>query len=106
MGVKTKLIHAILLRSFLVFLRFGNLPLIQESFACEFLSTFGRPGTEYGKFSNITNTSTITKNKVFVSGLFEDRIQIFDSNGNFVRKFLSLGNEENQNTKGKEGSLC
>jgi len=58
--------------------------------------TFGSKGNKNGQFRNPFQITTNSKGNILVCDFNNNRIQIFDSEGNFISKFGSLGNQNGQ----------
>lgn len=80
----------------------SELPLKSTVFSCSsILRTIGTRGNSSGTFQNPTYLCTDRMGRILVSDSGNDRIQIFDSAGNFVKQFggfgVSLDEPESEN---------
>lgn len=57
----------------------------------EFISQFGRRGTEPGEFNFPTHVSVDDRNQIYVTDSLNHRVQVFTADGKFVRAFGSAG---------------
>jgi len=58
--------------------------------------TFGSEGNENGQFNGLREVTTDLSGNIIICDFSNNRIQIFDSNGNFISKFGTKGNGNGQ----------
>ena len=66
-------------------------PMTASALEYQFLFKFGSGGTGYGEFNYPAGVAVDSANNIVVADSFNGRIQVFDSSGNFLRKFGSIG---------------
>jgi type IV pilus assembly protein PilY1 len=59
--------------------------------AGQYLMTFGGEGTANGQFDIVYSIAIDSNDNIYVSDMNNARVQVFDTNGNYVRKFSTAG---------------
>ena len=60
------------------------------------LQKWGSYGSENGQFNNPTGITVDSSGNFYIADQYNNRIQKFDSSGNFITKWGSLGSEDGQ----------
>ena len=74
---------------------YGNSRVVKFSAEGEFLTTWGSLGSEPGEFDLVHSIAVDSNGRVYVSDRENNRIQIFDENGKFLRMWTHLGATQN-----------
>ena len=74
---------------------YGNSRVVKFSAEGEFLTTWGSLGSEPGEFDLVHSIAVDSSGRVYVSDRENNRIQIFDENGKFLRMWTHLGATQN-----------
>ncbi len=74
---------------------YGNSRVVKFSREGKYLLTWGKRGTGPGEFNTPHSIAVDSKGTVYVSDRENNRIQIFDANGKFLRQFTHLGATQN-----------
>ncbi len=74
---------------------YGNSRVVKFSAEGEFLTTWGSLGSEPGEFDLVHSVAVDSSGRVYVSDRENNRIQIFDENGKFLRMWTHLGATQN-----------
>ncbi|MDQ1470423.1 MAG: hypothetical protein QOJ99_1903 [Bryobacterales bacterium] len=74
---------------------YGNSRVVKFSRDGKYLLTWGKPGRGPGEFQLPHSVAVDSKDLVYVSDRENNRIQIFDSNGKFLRQWNHLGSAQN-----------
>lgn len=69
---------------------YGNACIHRFSASGEFISSWGRPGVRRGEFNLPHNIACDAKGRVYVADRENDRVQIFDRDGNFLRQIVDM----------------
>jgi DNA-binding beta-propeller fold protein YncE len=57
----------------------------------ERLGSFGQPGSEDGQFNQVSNIAVDSQGRIFVADVGNDRIQVFDANGEHLNSWYQFG---------------
>lgn len=74
---------------------YGNSRVVKFSRDGKYLLAWGRKGTGAGEFNTPHSVAVDSKGTVYVSDRENNRIQIFDGNGKFLRQWTHLGATQN-----------
>ncbi len=74
---------------------YGNSRVMKFTYDGKFVKTWGTPGTKPGQFNTVHSVAVDSQGTVYVSDRENNRIQIFDSEGNFLRQWTHLGATQN-----------
>jgi DNA-binding beta-propeller fold protein YncE len=74
---------------------YGNSRVVKFSREGKYLMTWGKRGTGPGEFNTPHSVAVDSKGEVYVSDRENNRIQVFDPNGKFLRQFTHLGATQN-----------
>ncbi|MGH9660834.1 MAG: peptidyl-alpha-hydroxyglycine alpha-amidating lyase family protein [Bryobacteraceae bacterium] len=74
---------------------YGNSRVVKFSREGKYLTTWGKRGTGPGEFNTPHSIGVDSKDQVYVSDRENNRIQIFDANGKFLRQWKHLGATQN-----------
>jgi DNA-binding beta-propeller fold protein YncE len=74
---------------------YGNARVVKFTYDGKFVTTWGRPGTAPGEFNTVHSIAVDSQGTVFVSDRENNRIQIFDAEGRFVKMWTHLGATQN-----------
>jgi DNA-binding beta-propeller fold protein YncE len=74
---------------------YGNSRVVKFSKEGKYLTAWGKPGTGPGEFNTPHSIAIDSKGLVYVSDRENNRIQIFDANGQFLRQWTHLGATQN-----------
>lgn len=74
---------------------YGNSRVVKFSKEGKYLLTWGKRGTGPGEFNTPHSVAVDSKGTVYVSDRENNRIQIFDANGKFLRQWKHLGATQN-----------
>ena len=74
---------------------YGNSRVVKITASGKFLLTWGTPGKGPGEFNTPHSVAVDSKGTVYVSDRENNRIQIFDANGKFLRQWTHLGATQN-----------
>ena len=74
---------------------YGNSRVVKFSREGKYLMTWGKRGTGPGEFNTPHSIAVDSKGEVYVSDRENNRIQVFDPNGKFIRQFTNLGATQN-----------
>jgi DNA-binding beta-propeller fold protein YncE len=74
---------------------YGNSRVVKFSKEGKYLLTWGKPGSGPGEFHIPHSVGVDSKGTVYVSDRENNRIQIFDANGKFLRQWTHLGATQN-----------
>ncbi|HEX4999789.1 MAG TPA: peptidyl-alpha-hydroxyglycine alpha-amidating lyase family protein [Terriglobia bacterium] len=70
---------------------FGNSRVLKMDKNGRFLKTFGTPGSEAGQFNMLASLATDAQGNLYVADKGNNRIQVFDNDGNFKKQFTNVG---------------
>jgi DNA-binding beta-propeller fold protein YncE len=74
---------------------YGNSRVVKFSKQGKYLMTWGKRGTGPGEFNTPHSIAVDSKGRVYVSDRENNRIQIFDANGEFLKQWTHLGATQN-----------
>jgi DNA-binding beta-propeller fold protein YncE len=74
---------------------YGNSRVVKFSKEGKYLLDWGKKGTKPGEFNTPHSVAVDSKGTVYVSDRENNRIQIFDANGKFLRQWTHLGATQN-----------
>ncbi len=74
---------------------YGNSRVVKFSHDGKYLLDWGKRGTRPGEFNTPHSVAVDSKGKVYVSDRENNRIQIFDPNGKFLKQWTHLGATQN-----------
>jgi len=74
---------------------YGNSRVVKFSKSGKYLLTWGKRGTREGDFNIPHSVQVDSKGRVYVSDRENNRIQIFDANGKFLKQWTHLGATQN-----------
>lgn len=74
---------------------YGNSRVVKFSKDGKYLLAWGKPGTKPGEFNTPHSVGVDSKGRVYVSDRENNRIQIFDANGEFLKQWTHLGATQN-----------
>lgn len=74
---------------------YGNSRVVRFSKDARYLLSWGKKGTGQGEFNTPHSVAVDSKGTVYVSDRENNRIQIFDANGKFLRQWTHLGATQN-----------
>jgi DNA-binding beta-propeller fold protein YncE len=74
---------------------YGNSRVMKFTYDGKFIKTWGTPGVRPGEFNTVHSVAVDSQGTVYVSDRENNRIQIFDNEGNFVRQWTHLGATQN-----------
>lgn len=74
---------------------YGNSRVVKYTYDGKFVSTWGTPGTKPGQFNTPHSIAVDSQGTVYVSDRENNRIQIFDPDGKFLRAWTHLGATQN-----------
>jgi DNA-binding beta-propeller fold protein YncE len=74
---------------------YGNARVVKFTWDGKYVKAWGRHGTRPGEFNTVHSIAIDSEGTVFVSDRENNRIQIFDADGNFQRQFTHLGATQN-----------
>ena len=74
---------------------YGNSRVVKFSREGKYLMTWGKRGTGPGEFNTPHSVAVDSNGEVYVSDRENNRIQVFDPNGKFLRQFTHLGATQN-----------
>jgi len=74
---------------------YGNARVVKISKAGKYISTWGTHGTGPGEFNTVHSVGVDSKGTVYVADRENNRIQLFDPNGKYLREWNHLGATQN-----------
>ena len=74
---------------------YGNARVVKFSPEGKYITAWGQPGTGPSKFNIVHSVAVDSQGTVYVSDRENNRIQIFDSNGKFLKMWTHLGATQN-----------
>ena len=74
---------------------YGNSRVVKFTIDGKFVMTWGKPGTAPGQFNTVHSVAVDSRGTVYVSDRENNRIQIFDADGNFLKQWTHLGATQN-----------
>ena len=74
---------------------YGNARVMKFTYDGQFVTTWGKHGTGPSEFNTVHSVGVDSKGRVFVSDRENNRIQIFDENGKFLKMWTHLGATQN-----------
>ncbi len=82
--------HSTVTLFFLVLLLISSAT-ITNAYASTFMSKFGKPGSEDGQLNGPAAIAVDSSGRIYVTDSFNDRVEVFDSSGDFLFKFGTYG---------------
>jgi DNA-binding beta-propeller fold protein YncE len=74
---------------------YGNSRVMKFTYDGKFVSTWGTPGSAPSQFNTVHSVAVDSRGTVYVSDRENNRIQIFDANGKFLKMWTHLGATQN-----------
>lgn len=74
---------------------YGNSRVVKFTYGGQYVTAWGRPGSAPGEFNTVHSVAVDSRGDVFVSDRENNRIQIFDANGRFLKMWTHLGATQN-----------
>jgi len=74
---------------------YGNSRVVKFTYDGQYVTAWGKPGAAPGEFNTVHSVAVDSQGTVFVSDRENNRIQIFDANGRFLKMWTHLGATQN-----------
>lgn len=81
---------------------YGNSRVVKFTYDGRYVTAWGKPGSKPGEFNTVHSVAVDSAGTVFVSDRENNRIQIFDGNGRFLKMWTHLGATQNLFITGRD----